>query len=386
MAETLAFATLLDEGVPVRLSGQDSIRGTFAHRHAVLVDVNGERRYRPLDRAAREGARFEIYNSPLSEAAVVGFEYGYSRDYPEALVLWEAQFGDFANNAQVIIDQCIASAEDKWRGLSGLTLLLPHGYEGQGLEHSSARVERFLQLSAEDNLQVCQPSTSAQYFHLLRRQTLTLWRTPLVVFTPKSHLRHASSSSSIEEFAPRFSRVLSDGTLAAARRVLICSGKIGHELRARAVARDSRLGGGVLDQSALTCERESSVAALTQHDGLDQRFIDVRRPGPLHEEVRARPASLVVPRNHKLNRRERSELRGAVDVLSDEPSCRVVIPYRGYRHRILRTPVADAQCRSQIDHVLPNVYAQIDAGVNGDIDRLTNRSLGNRRREWRQTL
>jgi 2-oxoglutarate dehydrogenase E1 component len=203
MAETLAFATLLTDGVPVRLSGQDSIRGTFAHRHAVLVDVNGERRYRPLDQAANDKARFDIYNSPLSEAAVVGFEYGYSRDYPEALVLWEAQFGDFANNAQVIIDQFIASAEDKWLGLSGLALLLPHGYEGQGPEHSSARIERF-----------------------------PPWRTPLVVFTPKSLLRHASSSSPIADLTTqRFSRVLGDGTVTTSRRVIICSGKIGHELR-----------------------------------------------------------------------------------------------------------------------------------------------------------
>jgi len=152
-AETLAFATLVDSGIPVRLSGQDSIRGTFSHRHAVFVDVVDERRYCPLVQIAESGARFEVYNSPLSEAAVLGFEYGYSRDYPETLVLWEAQFGDFANNAQVIIDQFIVSAEDKWRRLSGLTLLLPHGYEGQGPEHSSARVERFLQLAAEDNLQ-----------------------------------------------------------------------------------------------------------------------------------------------------------------------------------------------------------------------------------------
>jgi 2-oxoglutarate dehydrogenase E1 component len=238
MAETLAFATLLDEGVPVRLSGQDSMRGTFSHRHAVLVDVNRERRYRPLDQAVRDQARFEIYNSPLSEAAVLGFEYGYSRDYPETLVLWEAQFGDFANNAQVIVDQFIASAEDKWRGLSGLTLLLPHGYEGQGPEHSSARIERFLQLTAEDNLQVCQPSTAAQYFHLLRRQALTPWRTPLVVFTPKSLLRHASSSSPIEDLVTqRFSRVLGDSTVADARRVLVCGGKIGHELRAERARR-----------------------------------------------------------------------------------------------------------------------------------------------------
>ena len=226
----------------MRLSGQDSVRGTFSHRHAVLVDVADERRYCPLAQIAENGARFEVYNSPLSEAAVLGFEYGYSRDYPETLVLWEAQFGDFANNAQVIIDQFIASAEDKWRRLSGLTLLLPHGYEGQGPEHSSARVERFLQLAAEDNLQICQPSTAVQYFHVLRRQALTAWRTPLVIFTPKSLLRHSSSSSSISAFAQkRFLRVLSDREVSDARRVLLCTGKIGHELRAeRARRRDDQ--------------------------------------------------------------------------------------------------------------------------------------------------
>ncbi len=242
MAEALAFATLLAEGVPVRLSGQDTVRGTFSQRHAVLVDVVDERRYCPLAQIAAQGERFEIYNSPLSEAAALGFEYGYSRDYPEALVLWEAQFGDFANNAQVIIDQFIASAEDKWRRLSGLTLLLPHGYEGQGPEHSSARIERFLQLAAEDNLQLCQPSTAGQYFHVLRRQALTVWRTPLVVFTPKSLLRHASSSTRIEELADRkFARVLGDTEVQDARRVLVCSGKIGHELRAeRARRKDGR--------------------------------------------------------------------------------------------------------------------------------------------------
>ena len=191
------------------------------------------------DRA--NGARFEVYNSPLSEAAVLGFEYGYSRDYPETLVLWEAQFGDFANNAQVIIDQFIASAEDKWRRLSGLTLLLPHGYEGQGPEHSSARVERFLQLAAEDNLQICQPSTAVQYFHVLRRQALTAWRTPLVIFTPKSLLRHSSSSSPISAFAQqRFLRVLADHEVSDARRVLLCTGKIGHELRAERARRARR--------------------------------------------------------------------------------------------------------------------------------------------------
>jgi 2-oxoglutarate dehydrogenase E1 component len=232
MAEALAFGTLLREGVPVRLSGQDSERGTFNQRHAVLVDTETEERYLPLGHVNPVQARCEIHNSPLSEAAILGFEYGYSRDYPEALVLWEAQFGDFVNNAQGIIDQFIAAGEDKWGLLSGVVLLLPHGYEGQGPEHSSARIERFLQLAGEDNIQVCQPSTAAQYFHLLRRQAVRPWRKPLVVFTPKSMLRHALSSSPIEELTrPRFQTVIPDEQTTDARRVLVCTGKIVHELR-----------------------------------------------------------------------------------------------------------------------------------------------------------
>ena len=234
MAEALAFGTLLAQGFRVRLTGQDSERGTFNQRHAVLVDVETERKYTPLAHVAPGEGGCEIYNSTLSEAAVLGYEYGFSRDYPEALVLWEAQFGDFANNGQVIIDQFLSAGEDKWGLLSGLVLLLPHGYEGQGPEHSSARIERFLQLAAEDNLQICQPSTAAQYFHLLRRQALRKWRKPLVVFTPKSMLRHASSSSPIEDLTSgRFQTVLEDGVVGSgARRVLVATGKILHELRA----------------------------------------------------------------------------------------------------------------------------------------------------------
>jgi 2-oxoglutarate dehydrogenase E1 component len=234
MAEALAFGSLLRQGVPVRLSGQDSERGTFNQRHAVLVDSETERRHLPLAHLAPGQARCEIYNSPLSEAAALAFEYGFSRDYPEALVLWEAQFGDFANSAQVVIDQFLSAGENKWRLLSGLVLLLPHGYEGQGPEHSSARVERFLQLAAEDNLQICQPSTAAQYFHLLRRQALRDWRKPLVIFTPKSMLRHAGSSSAIEELTEgRFQTVrLDDEASPGVQRILIGTGKIVNELRA----------------------------------------------------------------------------------------------------------------------------------------------------------
>ncbi|MBI3766576.1 MAG: 2-oxoglutarate dehydrogenase E1 component, partial [Ignavibacteriales bacterium] len=232
MAELLAFGTLLGHGIPVRLSGQDSKRGTFSHRHAVLIDVENEEEYIPLQHVHPDQAWFDVYNSSLSEAAVMGFEYGFSRDYPDALVLWEAQFGDFANGAQIITDQFIAPGEDKWGLLSGLVLLLPHGYEGQGPEHSSARIERFLQLAAEDNMQVCQPSSAAQYFHLLRRQALRQWRKPLIIFTPKSMLRHPDAASPLKEFTGlHFLPVLPDLRVDRAKRILLCTGKIGHELR-----------------------------------------------------------------------------------------------------------------------------------------------------------
>ncbi|MFZ0979294.1 MAG: 2-oxoglutarate dehydrogenase E1 component [Candidatus Acidiferrales bacterium] len=233
MAEALAFGSLLKSGVPIRFSGQDSRRGTFNQRHAALIDIENEREYVPLEEMAQENAWFEIYNSPLSEASVLGFEYGFSRDFPEALVLWEAQFGDFANGAQIIIDQFIAASEDKWNLLSGVVMLLPHGYEGQGPEHSSARIERFLQLAARDNIQICQPSTAAQYFHLLRRQALRSWRKPLVVFTPKSMLRNPAASSTLADLAvSRFRNVIPDKGDGSAERVLLCTGKIGHELEA----------------------------------------------------------------------------------------------------------------------------------------------------------
>jgi len=231
MAEALAFGSLVMEGVPVRLSGEDSKRGTFNQRHAALIDTQTEKEFIPLATLSPEQARFEVYNTALSEAGVMGFEYGFSRDFPEALVLWEAQFGDFANGAQVIIDQFVAAGEDKWNLLSGLTLLLPHGYEGQGPEHSSARIERYLQLAARDNIQVCQPSNAAQYFHLLRRQALRRWRKPLIVFTPKSMLRNPAAASPIADFSkPRFQMVLPDAEVQQAERVLFCTGKIGHEL------------------------------------------------------------------------------------------------------------------------------------------------------------
>src|ERR1700691_5000195 len=233
MAEALAFASLAKAGIPVRLSGQDSRRGTFNQRHSVLIDIENENEYVPLENIAPGQARCEVHNSTLSEQGVLGFEYGYSRDYPEALVLWEAQFGDFVNVAQAIIDQFISAGEAKWGLLSGLVMLLPHGYEGQGPEHSSARIERFLQLAAKHNIQIAQPSNAAQYFHLLRRQALRHWRKPLVVFTPKSMLRHPDASSPIADFTnANFQTVLPDTEVGEADRILVCTGKIGHELQA----------------------------------------------------------------------------------------------------------------------------------------------------------
>jgi 2-oxoglutarate dehydrogenase E1 component len=266
MAELLAFGTLLRQRTPVRLTGQDSRRGTFNQRHATLFDTETEAAYTPLAHLDPQQPPFEIYDSPLSEAGVVGFEYGYSRDYPETLVLWEAQFGDFANGAQVYIDQFIAAGEDKWGLLSGLVLLLPHGYEGQGPEHSSARLERFLQLAARDNVQICQPTTAAQYFHLLRRQALRRWRKPLAVFTPKGMLRHPAAASDLRELASgRFLPVIADHETAGASRVLVATGKIVHELRAERKKRgDTRTAIVALEQLYPFPEKEL-VAALNQH-------------------------------------------------------------------------------------------------------------------------
>ncbi|MBI5865747.1 MAG: 2-oxoglutarate dehydrogenase E1 component, partial [Planctomycetes bacterium] len=231
--ESLALATLAQGGCRIRLTGQDVERGTFSNRHAVFSDNRTGRRYCPLQHIDPKQAPVDIINSPLSEIGVLGFEYGYSLDFPDALVLWEAQFGDFANAAQVVIDQFIASGEEKWSRLSGLVLLLPHGLEGQGPEHSSARLERFLALCASDNLQVVYPSTAAQYFHLLRRQSVRPWRKPLIVMTPKSGLR--AWTSTLDAIGPgtQFQRVIADdrgGGAPAASRVLLCAGKIYHEL------------------------------------------------------------------------------------------------------------------------------------------------------------
>ena len=244
MAEALAFGTLLEEHLPVRLSGQDVERGTFSQRHSVLTDQVNEEQYIPLNHISTKQARFEVINSMLSEEAVLGFEYGYSLAEPNTLVLWEAQFGDFANGAQVVIDQFLASGERKWLRMSGLILLLPHGYEGQGPEHSSARLERYLQLSAEDNWQVANCTTPANYFHILRRQLHRSFRKPLILMTPKSLLRHKRVVSPIEDFGPEttFHRVLWDHAQIGGsekvklapdqdiQRVVLSSGKVYYDL------------------------------------------------------------------------------------------------------------------------------------------------------------
>jgi 2-oxoglutarate dehydrogenase E1 component len=238
MAETLAYASLLVNGFGVRLSGQDTARGTFAHRHAVLHDQNRERwdagTYLPLQNLQENQADFVVIDSLLSEEAVLGFEYGYSTTDPSTLVIWEGQFGDFVNGAQVVIDQFISSGETKWGRVCGLTLFLPHGYEGQGPEHSSARLERFLQLCAEHNIQVCVPSTPAQMFHLLRRQMVRPFRKPLIVMTPKSLLRKKEAASPVEELAKgNFQTVIPDTTSVdekGVKRIIACCGKVYYDL------------------------------------------------------------------------------------------------------------------------------------------------------------
>jgi 2-oxoglutarate decarboxylase len=234
-AEALAFGTLVYEGTPVRLSGQDCARGTFSQRHAIVSDLETGTPFIPLQHISSDQARFDVFDSLLSEAAVLGFEFGYSVADPLALVLWEAQFGDFANAAQVVIDNFIASSESKWQQPCDLVLLLPHGFEGQGPEHSSARLERFLTLCAEDNMRVCCPTTPSQYFHLLRRQMRDARRIPLVLMTPKSILRHPKATSTPQELVDgQFELVLDDQTVRephAIQRVLLCAGKIYYDLR-----------------------------------------------------------------------------------------------------------------------------------------------------------
>ena len=235
-AEALAYGSLLKEGHSIRLSGQDCGRGTFSQRHSVLVDQETEERYVPLNNLGGKQANYEVIDSSLSEFAILGFEYGYSLARPNSLTLWEAQFGDFANGAQVIVDQFISSAEAKWLRMSGLVMLLPHGYEGQGPEHSSARLERYLQLCAEDNMIVANCTTPANYFHILRRQLKRNFRKPLIIMTPKSLLRHKLAVSNLADMAKatHFKRVIAETEKLAAddkiQRLVICSGKVYYDL------------------------------------------------------------------------------------------------------------------------------------------------------------
>jgi len=275
-AEALAIGSLLWDGVRVRLSGQDTRRGTFSHRHAALIDTKTEDAYIPLEHLHDAQGALEVIDSPLSEAGALGFEYGFSREFPDGLVCWEAQFGDFVNGAQIIIDQFLTAAEDKWRLLSGLVMLLPHGFEGQGPEHSSARIERFLQLVAEDNVQVVQPSTAAQYFHLLRRQQMRNWLKPVVAFMPKSMLRAEPACSDIAELADgRFQPVVPDNEVGEAKVILLCSGKIVHELRAERAKR------GVTDRAIVTIEQfypfpEKELATELDRHGKGNKLVWVQ--------------------------------------------------------------------------------------------------------------
>jgi 2-oxoglutarate dehydrogenase E1 component len=314
-AELLAFGSLVLAGTPVRLTGQDTQRGTFNQRHAVLVDAQNEQEYLPLGNLSPDQAFCEIYNSSLSEAGCLGFEYGFSRDYPEGLILWEAQFGDFVNGAQVIIDQFISAGEDKWNLPTGVVLLLPHGYEGQGPEHSSARIERFLQLAAETNMQICQPSSAAQYFHLLRRQALRPWRKPLVVFTPKSMLRHPDASSTIDQFAlAHFQTIVPDNEISDAHTILIASGKVGHELRAERRRRnDSSTAIFFLDQ-LYPFPKNEITAAISAHPNV-REIVWVQE-----EPANMGALSFVLPRLERIAHAKNIRLRSVKRSASASPA------------------------------------------------------------------
>jgi 2-oxoglutarate dehydrogenase E1 component len=268
-AELLAFGTLLHQGIPVRLSGQDSRRGTFSQRHCVIYDTKTRERYIPLKNISPDQATFCVYNSPLSEAAVLGFDFGYTLDYPKMLCIWEAQFGDFANGAQAVIDQYITSSESKWGVTSGIVLMLPHGYHGQGPEHSSARLERFLQACAEDNIQVANCTTPAQHFHILRRQALREIKKPLILMTPKGLLRYAPCSSPINDILQgHFHEILPDPALpAGAKKVILCSGKVYYDLieyREKHTITDAAI---IRIEQLYPLHRQALTEALNSHPG-----------------------------------------------------------------------------------------------------------------------
>jgi 2-oxoglutarate dehydrogenase E1 component len=334
-AEALAFGTLVMEGVPVRLSGQDSGRGTFSQRHAILYDVRSAKEYVALNTLAPTGVRFEVYDSLLSEAAVMGFEFGYAVANHKALVMWEAQFGDFVNVAQVIVDQFLAASETKWGQPVGLALLLPHGHEGQGPEHSSARVERFLTLCAEDNMRVCYPSTPASYFHLLRRQARDPVEKPLVVMTPKSLLRHPRCVSPLQSLAEGgFSEIIDDGLVGpdGVRRVVLTSGKLYYDLLKRreeiradhvALVRFEQFYPFAGSALAGVLQRYSSAAEIVwaQEEPRNmgawrfvrERFLDGDVPGYQGRELRyvGRAASASpAPGSLKVHQREQDEIAG----------------------------------------------------------------------------
>ena len=260
MGEALAIGSLLTEGRTVRLAGQDTRRGTFGHRHAVIVDAKTGWQYKPLKQCYENGGKLYVFDSPLSEYAAMGFEYGYSVARPDALVMWEAQFGDFVDGAQTIIDEFISSGEQKWAQRSPLVLLLPHGFEGQGPDHSSARIERFLQLCAQDNMTVAMPTTPASFFHLLRWQALSTLTRPLIVFTPKSMLRLKAAQSATADFTEgHFDAVIADTTAdpSAVRRVLLCSGKVYYDLAAERAKR------GATDTAIVRLERLYPIPHVT---------------------------------------------------------------------------------------------------------------------------
>lgn len=268
-AEHLAFASLLNQGIPCRMTGQDVQRGTFSHRHAVLFDMKDGSTYTPLSQVAAKGTRFSIYNSHLSELAVLGFEFGYTLAQPKSLVIWEAQFGDFCNGAQTIIDQFLASSESKWQRISNLVLFLPHGYEGQGPEHSSARLERFLQLCGQSNIQVANLTEPAQLFHILRRQVLRSFRKPLILMTPKSLLRHSKCVSPLAKLTSgRFQEILPDEMPGAdVRKLVFCSGKIYYDLMGERTAREDRTTGIVRIEQLypLALDQITSIVSEYQH-------------------------------------------------------------------------------------------------------------------------